>query len=132
MKSLISTVFILYSCLCIAQKRVEFKIAKYNIDGVIFNDTCDLGFKIDSLSKKFTPSINNIKTVETYFLFNSKTANYADIANYSSTLLPKIKFCKRQYVGYIKNNGDSIIIINFLNFRHKNRQETSKGGSIIS
>jgi hypothetical protein len=70
--------------------------------------------------KRFTPTRQEIDLAESILLIDLKTLN-KDLFNQSSTpvIHKKLNKYKRQYFGYIDNNGDSILLINCFWFRNK-------------
>lgn len=93
----------------------------YSGKGVIFNKEYMSLLEIKDLKKAYTPTIDDVKKVETIFLnkYNSERGKQ----NLTKVNNPKKHFCKynRQYLGYIDSNGDTIVIVNMLNFKNKSK-----------
>ena len=117
---IIVTIFI--GSIAFAQKKINFTLEKkYTIEGVIFIADYPVNFQLKNSIDRFTPSLNDIKTCERYLLMNLSDVKYVDLQGFYSPrgLLKKLKTYKRQYVGFIDANKDSIILVQLLNFKHQ-------------
>ena len=104
-------VCLLYELGCfqtLAQHSRMIKIpAKYSQEGVIFDSTYSVPFKLNGLKQRITPSIKEISIAE------SIIEKYYDniLANYY-----------RQYLGYEDAERHKIIVIQLINSKIKRRQ----------
>lgn len=95
--------------------------ASYRGAGIIFASDYKLPIIIEDGAKRFNPSVSNVIKAEKLLLSNSDDVKYDDrlIGMYEPSKLKK-QLCSynRQYVGYQNAAGDSIILINLLNFKN--------------
>lgn len=89
-------------------------IKKGRVTGVLFkeNGTCFLCLQD---KKRFTPTIEEIEKAELILKKNLKCINQTRVNQVDNCPIihKKLKSYRRQYFGYIDNNGDKIIYITF-------------------
>lgn len=88
-------------------------VKEKNFKGIIFpaDFKVAINFGAEHLNKRFTPTRQNIKTFEANFI---KQINTLDNPFRVSNPKRFFKGHKRQYLGYINNKGDSIIVTQFV------------------
>lgn len=111
--------FLILSCLGLYSQSKTKVISLpnyYDGKGVIFNNDYKSLVEIKDYSKSFTPSLEQIIITEKIFLKQIKNKKKFKRS-------AKKEFWKyyRQYIGYIKINGEKVIMVNMLNFRKKNK-----------
>lgn len=128
-------IFILGSLICYSQENSELiKLEGHKGNYVVFNKNYKAPFYISNFEKSFTPTLKQIKSAENLLIeqYNSSKRNFIDSINkhtaeelkYPKKIKNvKRKLCKykRQYVGYITKNNDTIIAISLLNFKKKKK-----------
>ena len=122
---------ILTTLASIAQQKVNFTLQKkMKIEGVVFDDNYLPGFRIAESFGRFTPTLSDIKTAESYLLLNVPVVKYINLTGFYSpeTLKNRFNTYKRQYIGYLTAKRDSIILIQLLNFKQKKKAEISFKG----
>jgi len=82
-----------------------------NFEGVIFSDKEISGFLFTKGNKKFTPTENDIIKAERLTTLSLDTIK--DVTNQKVYIKRHLKKYLRQYFGYINENGERIISINF-------------------
>ena len=102
---------------------VKFKICGNAIEGIIFPNTYIYNGHLvfDECKSRFTPTLLEVKHAEIFLMSNNSKIEYIDMGSlYKPRDLHKIlKTFRRQYVGYINNSEDSIIVIHALNFKER-------------
>ena len=93
--------------------------------GVIFADTVNLDFKIESLAKRFTPTEQDAFSADKLILKNKE--NFVEILGRSFRRDMK-KSC-RQFFGYYDLNGEKHVIIILLKMTNRNSKKYFKDWS---
>jgi hypothetical protein len=95
-----------------AQNRVHIKIyGNFNVDGVIFKKEYEPNFQFNDIYERFTPTTEDVVRCE-YILLSSW---------YKRDMLRVMKSSKSQYIGYVNRNKDSVIVLQILNFKNKQK-----------
>lgn len=128
--TIFAIIMVLTSMAARSQQKITFKFNNHKIDGVIFSQSYVLRFKLNDVFGRFTPNRKDIERCESYLLTKNDSVTYLDLyeKNTPDTLSKNLKFYKRQYVGFINSNKDSIVVIQFLNFESKKRAENEFKG----
>ncbi len=115
MRTIIIALSILISTSTYSQKAEYFKNNKYS--GYIFPQEFDVLLSIENQSGRFTPYESTIKTFECNL--SKKLAELAkDLPDQGkgcpSIEKKRLNKYKRQYFGFINQNGDKILFVNFV------------------
>jgi len=85
-----------------------------NYKGVVFPKGYEvpIAFGAEQLQKRFTPNENQIKIAEEGFANQYNKLLHVNVSN----VLKFFKSYKRQYLGYINYKGDSIVLMQLIDF----------------
>lgn len=131
-------VFLLTSFFCYSQE--NSKIIKmddyFRYESVVFSENYKAPFQITNLKNSFTPTESQLKEAEKllkeqYNLSKRKIVDSLSKAGREGLKYPdevknvRKKLCKyrRQYIGYVNKQNDTIISINLLNFKKRRKAE---------
>lgn len=131
-------VLLLTSCYCFSQN--NSKIIEmddyFRYESVVFTEDYKAPFQISDFKKSFTPTESQLKEAEKllkeqYNLSKRKIVDSLSNAGREGLKYPdevknvRKKLCKyrRQYVGYVNKDNDTIISINLLNFKKRRKAE---------
>jgi len=117
MNWLFSCLLLCYGIIGCAQPRIDGNVRGRNFEGYIFPKEQNIGpVSFDDIKERFTPSAQEIATAE-QFIENQ-------LAKVNESLVNQVGNCpiihknlskyKRQYVGYINEQGDKVIWVNFI------------------
>lgn len=109
----------------LAQENIIYSNKFY--ESVIFPKSYQLGFFLgeEKLTNRFTPTISQAKLADSTLLFKYEETNEKFFGKKSPSRRESIASSKvnRQFVGYINHAGDSIILINLLDFSKRTKSQ---------
>jgi hypothetical protein len=91
----------------------------YNGEGYIFPENyVPQVIVLESAKARFTPDLSEVRSAEVLFLKNYDSARKADM-RFSPQTSSKTNFrnWRRNYIGYIDDHGDKVVLIQLINFR---------------
>lgn len=100
----------------------------YKGEGIIFPESYSHSITLQHVKERMTPTKDQVKQAEQIFIekYNSTMGNDPRVLGFKPVEDVKNKFREynRQYLGYIDQNGDKVILIQLLNF--ENRRKAKK------
>jgi hypothetical protein len=96
-------------------------------NGVIFPAEYRLPFAIEAGSKRITPSTDQVDKAEMLLLNNSGHVKYKGLVGIYEPrkLKRKLSGYNRQYVGYLNQASDTVILVHLLNFNNMKKAKES-------
>lgn len=95
----------------------------YNGAGIIFPEEYNLIFEVPNLEKRFTPKVDDLKIAESLLCDQYNNAYTSDQRTIKFEVVEnvrrKFRNYNRQYIGYINQDQERVILIHLLNFSSK-------------